>query len=70
MSAASCRTADEITDLLAATILDDLPVPPRQTVSIVMVNGMGGTPLVELYIVFRRLAERLRRTRTSRSPAT
>jgi len=22
-----------------------------------MVNGMGGTPLVELYIVYRRLAE-------------
>ncbi len=50
------QTADEITDILAATIFDDLPFR-RGSQVITMVNGMGGTPLVELYIVFRRLAE-------------
>ncbi len=49
------QDADAITDLLAATIIDDLPFR-RGDRAIAMVNGMGGTPLVELYIVFRRLA--------------
>lgn len=47
--------ADAITDLLANAVLDDLPFV-RGDRAIVMVNGMGGTPLIELYIVFRRLA--------------
>lgn len=49
------QTADEITDILAATIFDDLPFRRGSRV-IAMVNGMGGTPLIELYIIFRRLA--------------
>lgn len=49
------QDADTITDLLAETILADLPFS-RGDDAIVMVNGMGGTPLVELYIVYRRLA--------------
>ena len=49
------QDADAITDLLAATVIGDLPFR-RGDRAIVMVNGMGGTPLVELYIVFRRLA--------------
>ena len=49
------QDANAITDLLAAAIIDDLPFR-RGDRAIVMVNGMGGTPLVELYIVFRRLA--------------
>jgi dihydroxyacetone kinase-like protein len=49
------QDADTITDLLAETILADLPFR-RGDDAIVMVNGMGGTPLVELYIVYRRLA--------------
>lgn len=48
--------ADEITDILATTIFNDLPFR-RGSEAIVMVNGMGGTPLMELYIVFRHLAE-------------
>ncbi|MCS6826952.1 MAG: dihydroxyacetone kinase subunit DhaK [Caldilinea sp.] len=48
--------ADEITDILATTIFDDLPFR-HGSEAIVMVNGMGGTPLMELYIVFRHLAE-------------
>jgi dihydroxyacetone kinase-like protein len=50
------QSADAITDLLAATIFDDLPFSRGSRV-IALVNGMGGTPLMELYIVFRRLAE-------------
>ncbi len=48
-------SADEITGLLAGPILDDLPFRSGDRV-LVLVNGMGGTPLIELYIVFRRLA--------------
>ena len=49
------QDADAITDILATAVMDDLPFR-RGDRAIVMVNGMGGTPLVELYIVFRRLA--------------
>lgn len=52
----SLLTCDEITTLLAEKILDDLPFQSGDDV-IVMVNGMGGTPLVELYIVYHKLAE-------------
>jgi dihydroxyacetone kinase-like protein len=43
--------ADEITELLATPILDDLPFERGDKV-LVFVNGMGGTPLIELYIVY------------------
>jgi dihydroxyacetone kinase-like protein len=49
-------SADEITELLSSVILKDLPFVAGDRV-IVLVNGMGGTPLIELYIVFRHLAE-------------
>ena len=48
-------TADEITEMLAGPILDDLPFKAGDNV-LAFVNGMGGTPLVELYIVFNKLA--------------
>lgn len=48
-------TADEITEMLAGPILDDLPFKSGDNV-LAFVNGMGGTPLVELYIVFNKLA--------------
>lgn len=48
--------ADEITDLMSDIILKDLPFVTGDRV-IVLLNGMGGTPLMELYIVFRHLAE-------------
>jgi dihydroxyacetone kinase-like protein len=51
----SLQAADDITDMLAGVILDDLPFVAGDRV-VVMVNGMGGTPLIELYIVFRHLA--------------
>ncbi len=49
------QSADEITGLLSSVVLKDLPFVAGDRV-IVMVNGMGGTPLIELYIVFRHLA--------------
>ncbi len=48
--------ADAIVDRLLAPILDDLPFASGDRV-LLFVNGMGGTPLVELCVVFRRAAE-------------
>jgi len=48
-------TADEITELLATPILDDLPFERGDNV-LAFVNGLGGTPLIELYIVFNKLS--------------
>jgi dihydroxyacetone kinase-like protein len=49
-------SADEITEALAVPVVDDLPFQQGDRV-LAFVNGMGGTPLVELYVVFRKLAE-------------
>ena len=49
------KTAREITELLASAILDDLPFARGDRV-LAFVNGMGGTPLIELYVVYRELA--------------
>jgi dihydroxyacetone kinase-like protein len=46
--------ASEIVDLLAAAVVDDLPFNRGDRV-LAFVNGMGGTPLMELYIVFGAL---------------
>jgi dihydroxyacetone kinase-like protein len=46
--------ASEIVDRLATAIVDDLPFESGDKV-LAFVNGMGGTPLIELYIVFREL---------------
>ncbi|QCR19144.1 dihydroxyacetone kinase subunit DhaK [Agrococcus sp. SGAir0287] len=48
--------ADAIVDRLLEPILEDLPFASGDRV-LLFVNGMGGTPLVELYVVFRRAAE-------------
>jgi phosphoenolpyruvate---glycerone phosphotransferase subunit DhaK len=48
--------ADEITRLLLDPILSDLPFRKGDQV-LLFINGMGGTPLSELYIVYRRAAE-------------
>src|SRR5256886_5313145 len=46
--------ADEITEMLAIPVVDDLGLKAGESV-LAMVNGMGGTPLIELYIVFNAL---------------
>lgn len=48
--------ADAIVDRILTPILDDLPFASGDNV-LLFVNGMGGTPQVELYVVFRRAAE-------------
>jgi dihydroxyacetone kinase-like protein len=49
-------TAREIAARMAETVLADLPFRSGDPV-IVMVNGMGGTPLMELYLVYRELEQ-------------
>jgi len=47
-------TADEIASLLVGKILDDMPVEKGEEVS-VMINGLGGTPLEEMFVVYRKV---------------
>lgn len=51
-------SADAITDQLLDPVVEDLGLCEGERV-IALVNGMGGTPSSELYIVYRRMAERL-----------
>jgi dihydroxyacetone kinase-like protein len=48
------KPADEIVEMLTEPILHDLPFAAGDRV-LAFVNGMGGTPLIELYIIFRKL---------------
>ena len=48
--------ADKIVELLMEPLLNDLPFREGDKV-LLFVNGLGGTPLVELFIVFRKAAE-------------
>ncbi len=50
------KTADEITEMMADAVMSDLPFNSGDA-AIVMVNGMGGTPQIELYIVYAKLAQ-------------
>ena len=47
------KSADEITEMLMGPIIKDIPYKSGDEVCL-FVNGMGGTPLIELYIVFRK----------------
>ncbi len=55
-------TADEITDILVNRILEDRLFQAGNEVA-VLVNGLGATPLAELFIVFRRVAKLLGRAK-------
>ena len=50
--------ADRIVDRLMEPVLGDLPFKSGDRV-LALVNGMGGTPLIELYIAMRRVGEAL-----------
>jgi dihydroxyacetone kinase-like protein len=52
------RSAAEIVEEVTATILADLD-PPAGTPLLAFVNGLGGTPLIELYVVYNELAKQL-----------
>lgn len=51
-------TADEVTDLLLTPVMDDLGIGDGEQ-ALLFVNGMGGTPLSELYIVYRHARAQL-----------
>jgi phosphoenolpyruvate---glycerone phosphotransferase subunit DhaK len=46
--------ASQVVERLATAIVDDLPFQSGDNV-LAFVNGMGGTPLIELYVVYREL---------------
>jgi dihydroxyacetone kinase-like protein len=50
--------ADELTDRLTRPVIEDLGLTQGDK-ALVFVNSMGGTPLAELYVVFRRVAQLL-----------
>jgi dihydroxyacetone kinase-like protein len=50
------KPADEITEMLMEPILNDLPFRASDNV-LLFVNSMGGTPLIELYVVYRKAYE-------------
>jgi phosphoenolpyruvate---glycerone phosphotransferase subunit DhaK len=47
-------TAAELAEIAAAAILEDMPLD-RGDNALVIVNGMGGTPQIELYVVFNEV---------------
>ena len=51
-------TADAITDELLDAVASDLPFSSGDRVAL-MVNGLGGTPISELYILYRRAHQQL-----------
>jgi dihydroxyacetone kinase-like protein len=53
------KSAREIAEILATPILEDLPFKAGDQV-LAFVNGMGGTPLIELYLMYNQLDSVLR----------
>lgn len=49
------KKADEIVDMLLSQILDDIDYAGSEVA--VMINGAGGTPLMELYIINNRVSD-------------
>lgn len=52
------ESADQITERLLTPILEDLPFAEGDR-TLLFVNGLGGTPQIELYIVYRAAAKLL-----------
>lgn len=51
--------ADQIADIILSKLLEDMPVASGEEVS-VMINGLGATPLEELFILYRRVHMKLK----------
>src|SRR5690606_38476948 len=51
------KNADAIVDELFDAVYNDLPFKSGDRVAL-MINGLGGTPISELYILYRRAAQR------------
>jgi dihydroxyacetone kinase-like protein len=52
------QSADQITETLLKPIIDDLPFKSGDN-ALLFVNSMGGTPLIELFVVYRKAHELL-----------
>jgi dihydroxyacetone kinase-like protein len=52
------RPADEIVDAAMDRIFSEMKAGPGERVA-VLVNSFGGTPMMELYILYRRIVQRL-----------
>jgi dihydroxyacetone kinase-like protein len=52
------ESADQLTDRLTRPVIEDLGLTQGDKV-LAFVNSMGGTPLAELYVVFRRVGQLL-----------
>lgn len=50
--------ADRVTDTMVDALLEDLAIADGDSVA-VLVNGLGATPPEELYVLYRRIAQRL-----------
>jgi len=50
------QSADKVTELLMDPILTDIPFNSGDEV-LLFVNGMGGTPQLELYVIYRKALE-------------
>ncbi|MDQ3686054.1 MAG: dihydroxyacetone kinase subunit DhaK [Acidobacteriota bacterium] len=55
---AKLASAHEIVDLLLEAVVSDLPYMSGDDVAL-MINGLGGTPISELYLLYGRAHERL-----------
>ena len=53
-------TASEVVDVMVEAVISDLK-PQRGSKLLVFVNGMGGTPLLELYLIYGEVDARLRK---------
>jgi dihydroxyacetone kinase-like protein len=53
---AKLKSADEITEILLEPIIQDLPFKSGNEV-LLFVNSMGGTPLLELFVIYRKAHE-------------
>ncbi|HEV2500104.1 MAG TPA: dihydroxyacetone kinase subunit DhaK [Terriglobia bacterium] len=58
VSRGALRPADNIASEIMAQIIEDLPVPRGSEIAI-LVNGLGATPMAELFIVFRAVGRLL-----------
>jgi len=52
------ESADQLTDRLTRPVIEDLGLNSGDQV-LVFVNSMGGTPLAELYVIYRRVVQLL-----------
>src|ERR1700736_4946308 len=53
-------TASEVVDVMVEAVISDLK-PQRGSKLLVFVNGMGGTPLLELYLIYGEVDAKLRK---------